>query len=145
MSTTDYRAPTIGLEDQFFTFGKTKGAAKFEFVKEELGKHFATQTWNNGADAARSFETSKEPVYIEPNEPPLPTRFIHNNNTDCTIKTDEDTEYEGKSQQYNMLTNMFAADYREWKYNVKYWKVNKYRMFAILLQHFPKDFTQRLK
>ena len=28
-STTEYRAPTVDLEDQVFTFGKSKDAAKF--------------------------------------------------------------------------------------------------------------------
>ena len=44
--TTEYRAPTVGLEDNVFTIGS---AAKFETVKEELGKHFGTQSWNDGA------------------------------------------------------------------------------------------------
>ena len=47
----EYCAPTVGLEDQVLTFGKAKDASMFEIVKEELGKHFSTQTWNNGADA----------------------------------------------------------------------------------------------
>ena len=41
---TQYRAPTVGLEDKVFTIGSTLDAAKFETVKEELGKHFATQS-----------------------------------------------------------------------------------------------------
>ena len=98
-SMTEYRAPTVGLEDQVFTFVKLKDAAKFEVVKEELGKHFSTQTWNNVSDAARSFAALKEPVYIEPNEPPLPTRLIHNTNMDGTIKTKEDPEYKSKYQR----------------------------------------------
>ena len=114
-------------------------------MKEELGKCFSNQTWNNGADDARAFETSKEPVYIKPNESPLSTRFIHNINTEGTIKTEEDPEHESKYQRYKMLTTMFATDHREWKDNVKHWKANKSHMFAILLQHFPKDLTQRLK
>ena len=28
-STTEYRAPTVGLEHQVFTFGKARDAAKF--------------------------------------------------------------------------------------------------------------------
>ena len=92
MSTTKYHTPTVSLEDQVFTFGKAKYAAKLKVVKEELGKHFSTQTWINGSNAARAFETSKEPFYVEPNEPPLPTWFIHNTNTDGTIKTEEDPE-----------------------------------------------------
>ena len=43
-SATEYREPTVGLEDQVFTIGRTKDAAKFELVKKKLGKHFATQS-----------------------------------------------------------------------------------------------------
>ena len=43
-SATDYREPTVRLEDQVFTIGSTKDTAKFELVKEELGKHFATKS-----------------------------------------------------------------------------------------------------
>ena len=32
-ATTEYRAPTVGLEDQVFTIGSMKDAAKFELVK----------------------------------------------------------------------------------------------------------------
>lgn len=70
--TTEYRAPTIGLEDKVFTIGSTMDAAKFETVKEELGKHFATQSWSDGADAAMAFETLTEPQYDEPDEPDPP-------------------------------------------------------------------------
>ena len=35
--TTEYRAPTVGLEDKVFTIGSTLDAAKFEMVREELG------------------------------------------------------------------------------------------------------------
>ena len=53
---TEYRAPTAGLEDKVFTIGSTLDAAKFETVKEELGKHFATQSWSDGANAVMAFE-----------------------------------------------------------------------------------------
>ena len=66
-------------------------------------------------------------------------------NTDGTINTKEYPEYESKSQRYKMLTTMFATDNREWKDNVEHWKENKSRMFAILIQHCPKDLTQSLK
>ena len=57
------------MEDQVFTIGSTKDAAKFELVKEELGKHFATQSWSDGADAMMAFDTLTEPSYHEPEEP----------------------------------------------------------------------------
>ena len=61
--TTEYRAPTVGLEDKVFTIVSTLDAAKFETVKEELGKHFATQSWSDGDNAAAAFETLTQPVY----------------------------------------------------------------------------------
>ena len=74
--TTEYRAPTVGLEDKVFTIGSALDAAKFETVKEELGKHFATQSWSDGANAVAAFETLTQPVYDEPAEPDIPERYI---------------------------------------------------------------------
>ena len=41
--TNEFQAPTVGLEDKIITMSTTVDAAKFEVVKEELGKYFATQ------------------------------------------------------------------------------------------------------
>ena len=67
--TNAFRAPTVGLENKIFTIGTTADAAKFEVVKEELGKHFATQSWSDEADTVMVFETLTEPSYDEPEEP----------------------------------------------------------------------------
>jgi hypothetical protein len=56
-SEKEYHVPTVGLEDKIFTVGTTADAAKFEMVKEELEKHFTTQPWSDGADAAISHRT----------------------------------------------------------------------------------------
>ena len=74
--TNAFRAPTVGLEDKIFTIGTTADAAKFEVVKEELGKHFATQSWNDGVDAAVAFDTLIEPSYDEPDEPEFPLKMM---------------------------------------------------------------------
>ena len=71
-STNDYRGPIVGLEDLVFTIGKTKDAARFEVVKEELGKHFATQSWSDAVDAAWAFEILEEPIYNKKTKPKLP-------------------------------------------------------------------------
>ena len=94
-SATDYQAPTVGLEDQVFTIGSMKDAAKFELVKEELGKHFATQYWSDGADAAMTFETLTEPMYDEPAEPVIPEWFYNDK-----YKSVEDPEFKSKSLRY---------------------------------------------
>ena len=64
------------MEDKIFTIGTTADTAKFEVVKEELGKHFATQSWSDGADAAMAFESLTEPSYDEPEEPDIPLKMM---------------------------------------------------------------------
>ena len=60
LDTNEFRAPTVGLGDRIFIIGTTADAAKFEVVKEELGKHFATQSWSDGVDATMAFDTLTE-------------------------------------------------------------------------------------
>ena len=154
-ATNEYRAPTAGLEDMVFTIGKTKDADRFEVVKEELGKHFATQSWSDAADAARAFEILVEPVYTDPEEPDLPNRILPEKKvtstdaaglvTETIVPGEVDPEYESKSQRYQMLIGRYARDRDKWESSVKHLKDNKSRMFAILLQHCPKYPMQRLK
>ena len=75
-SEKEHRAPTVGLEDKIFTIGTTADAAKFEMVKEELSKHFATQPWSDRADAIIVLDTLTEPLYLEPREADISTKFI---------------------------------------------------------------------
>ena len=96
--TAEYQAPTVGLEDKVFTIGSALGAAKFETVKEELGKHFATQSWSDGADAAAAFETFTQFVYNEPAEPDIPERYIAAD----AGNSKEDPAYEVKLMRYKM-------------------------------------------
>ena len=100
-SATEYQAPTVGLEDQVFTIVSTEDAAKFELLKEELGKHFTTQSWSDGADAEMAFENLTEPMYDEPAEPVIPERFYNYKD-----KSVEDPEYESKSLGYRMQISM---------------------------------------
>ena len=90
--TTEYRAPTVGLEDKVFTIGSALDAAKFGTVKEELGRHFATQSWSDGGDAAAAFKTLTQPVYNESAEPDIPERYIAAEGG----KSKEDPAYEVK-------------------------------------------------
>ena len=89
--TNEYRAPTIGLKDKIFTISTTADDGKFEVVKEELGKHFATQPWSDGADTTIAFETLTEPSYDEPREPEFPLKMVGGGDN----KT-KDPEYKAK-------------------------------------------------
>ena len=96
--TTEYQVPTVGLEDKVFTIGSALDTAKFETVKEELGKHFAPQSWSDGADAAVAFKTLAQPVYDEPAKPDIPERYIAADGG----KSKEDLAYEVKLMRYKM-------------------------------------------
>ena len=85
-------APTVGLEDKIFTIGTTVDTAKFEVVKEELGKHFATQPWSDGANAVIAIDTLTEPSYHEPKEPEFPLKMMDG----VGDQKLEDPEYEVK-------------------------------------------------
>ena len=132
---TEYRAPTGGLEEKVFTIGSTLDAAKFETVKEELGKHFATQSWSDRADAVMAFEMLVEPQYDEPVQPEPPIR----------VAGEDMMDFEVKLVTYKMAANRFAKAHEEWTKSLKNWKKNCSRMFAIVLQHCPEDLVQRLK
>ena len=86
------------------------------------------------------FETITEPMYNEPAEPVVPERFYSYKD-----KSSEDPEYKSKSLYYRMQLSMYTRNHNEWSKNVKNWKNNHSCMFAIVLQHCPKDLTQRLK
>ena len=61
-------------------------------VKEELGKHFATQSWSDGVDAAIAFDTLTEPSYDEPEEPEFSRKMMDGVDGERV----EDPEYEAK-------------------------------------------------
>ena len=84
------------------------------FVKEELGKHFATQSSSDGSDDVMAFETLTEPMYNEPAEPFIPEQFYNYKD-----KSAEDTEYESKSLRYRMQLSMNTRNHDEWSKNVK--------------------------
>ena len=109
-SEKEYRAPTVGLEDKTFTVGTTADAAKFEMVKEELGKHFTTQPWSDGVNAAMSFETLIEPSYLEPREPDIPIKFIGGKDDVSTVGP----EYEVKLMRYKMQISKYGRELDEW-------------------------------
>ena len=81
-------------------------------MKEELGKHFATESWSDMADAAQACEVPEEPNYDEPTKPELPLHLLKNETLDRVEKDSvEDPEYKSKSQRYRMLINLYSSDH----------------------------------
>ena len=87
-----------------------------------------------------AFETLTEPMYDEPAEPVIPELFYSYKD-----KSVEDPEYKSKSLCYRMQLSMYTRSHDEWSKNVKNQNKNSSGIVAIVLQHFPKDLTQRLK
>eukprot|EP00957_Ditylum_brightwellii_P028299 2137675-Ditylum_brightwellii.AAC.1 len=133
ISEKEYCAPTVRLEDKVFTVGTTADAAKFKIVKEELGKHFATHPWSDGANVAMAFETLTEPTYLEPREPDIPAKFIINADDAST----QDSKYEVKLMCCKMQISKYGCELNKWSKNVKNWKNNCSCMIAVVLQHCP--------
>eukprot|EP00957_Ditylum_brightwellii_P207759 15354420-Ditylum_brightwellii.AAC.1 len=106
ISEKEYHAPIVGLEDKIFTVGTTAHAAKFEIVKEDLGKHFDTQTWSDGADATMAFETLTELTYLEPWEPDIPVKFI----VDVDGVSTQDPECKLKLMLYKMQISKYGHE-----------------------------------
>ena len=118
------QAPTVGLEDRIFTIGTTADAAKFEVVKEELGKHFATQPLSDGANTVMAFETLTEPSYHEPEEPEFPLKMMDGVGDEKV----EDPEYEAKLMRYMILCSKYACRDNECSKFVKNRKNNCSRL-----------------
>ena len=92
------------MEDNIFTIGTTADAAKFEVVKEELGKHFVTQSWSDGVDAVMAFDTLTEPSYDEPEEPEFPQMMMDGVGEKKVV----DPEYEAKLIRYRIHATKYA-------------------------------------
>ena len=65
-STTNYRAPTVGYEDQVFSHGTTKAAAMFTVVLTKLARMVSLQSWAGATIAGQAMEKLEEPKLIEP-------------------------------------------------------------------------------
>ena len=79
-------------------------------VKEELGKHFVTQPWSDGADAVMAFETLTEPSYLETWEPDIHVKCIGGRDDVST----QDPEYEVKLMHYMMQISKYGCELDEW-------------------------------
>ena len=140
--TKEFLAPAVGLEDKVFTVGSTMDAARFEVVKKELDKHFATQPWSDGANVTMALYTLTEPLYNEPEELDIPERFI---TTTVGGESTEDPAYEVTLMRHKMQISKYACSHNEWSKNKKNWKNNHSCMFAIVLQYSPNNLVQWLK
>ena len=69
--TTEFTAPTSGLEDVFFTRGTAKDTAKFENTVSKLARHVGTSPWPQSSAASKAMSTLKTPEF---DEPVVPTR-----------------------------------------------------------------------
>ena len=81
------------------------------------------------------FETLTELHYNKPAESDPPKRG----------KDEDDVNYDVRIFHHKMRTTKYAKAYDEWTKCEKYWKNNRSRMFAIVLQRCPVDLVQRLK
>ena len=66
VSAANYRAPSVGYEDQVFSHGTTKAAATFTVVLTKLARMVSLHSWAGDTIAGRAMEKLEEPTLIEP-------------------------------------------------------------------------------
>ena len=66
-----FTAPTLELEDMFFTWGTAKDAAKFEDTMSKLPRHVGTSPWPQSSVASKAMSILRTPEF---EGPAVPTR-----------------------------------------------------------------------
>ena len=82
-----FTAPTLGLEDVYFTWDTTKDAAKFEDTVSKLARHVGTSPWPQSSVASKAMSTLVIPGFEESTVPPREYWV----DPACTVKTNERT------------------------------------------------------
>ena len=121
-----FKAPTPGLENDYFTTGSAKDAAQFEEVKLKLSRYVGTQSWKGAHVAAQAMELVEveEPVFVKSAQP---------------VKT------EGKDVEFEMDVMEYKDDFVCHSSGKTAWDKNKGRMYHLVLQHCPKELEGKLK
>ena len=68
-TTRKFTAPTLELEDVYFTWGTAKDATKFEDMASQLARHVGTRSWPHSLVAWRGMSTIETPMFEEPERP----------------------------------------------------------------------------
>ena len=116
-----FRAPTVGMEETFFTIGSTRDAAKFEETKLKLSRYIQANWKEGGADIGRALEDLIVPDYEEPMDP---------------------TPEQEASKVFMVK---WEGLYKAYKRNKDQWNENVKKAYALVLMHSHPDLVQRLQ
>ena len=67
--TKTFTAPTSGLEDVYFTWGKVSDAARYTEVVDKLKEYVAVHFRDQATVAARAMEELKAPIFTKKEHP----------------------------------------------------------------------------
>ena len=98
-SSSNFSAPTSGLEKVFFTHGSSTDAAHYEEVKGKIARYVCTQSWKGAAMAGKAIEDMIEPILAKPERPK---------------KTDDDGVRKDEVE-YEMDVEEWKADFKEYR------------------------------
>ena len=68
---SQFKAPTVGLEDVFFDYGAGMRPGDFQGNVKKLAEHMAGALKRLGPLASKSIKTQTAPVFVEPEEPEI--------------------------------------------------------------------------
>ena len=71
-TTTQYKAPTSGLEHIVFKHGERMKPGSFKTMIGSMSEHMASTLKYGGPEASRAIKRAENPIYLEPDEPTAP-------------------------------------------------------------------------
>ena len=150
--TTKFTAPTLGLEDVFFTWGTAKDAAKFEDTVSKLARHVGTSPWPQSSVASKAMSTLRTPEFEEPTVPTReywadPGRTIKTNDRTGPGTRDKfvDNPPVLEDWEHNLEVEEYKAERKVYNEQVVAWKEKKAKCYYLVLLHCPRALEHQLK
>ena len=136
---TDFKAPTTGLTDVFFTAGMNEDAANFIETKKRLARHVGTCNYRGAATASLVIETMEPPIFKTSKRPDEPSL------TDKDGKKISDGAEKLALINYQVVMSDYIDNQKETRIEERDWKENGPKLWNLVLSHCPKTVTLKLE
>ena len=134
-TTEKFTAPTIGLQDWYFTTGTNEDAANFNETKKRLARYVGTCNYRGAAAASLVIETMTNLIFTSTKRPDKPTLK--------TAGGEKVTDAQEKILilDYGVEISNYIEDQKETRIEERDWKENGPKLWNLVLSHCPKTVT----
>ena len=149
-STKKFTAPTLGLEDVFFSCGTAKDAAKFEETVSALARHVGTQPWKHSSLASKAMSSLLKPVIAEPGRPVREywadgTRTTKSNNSTSDANPAVPLEPVKEDWDHTINVDDYKLKRKSFQERKEAWKENWAKCYYLVLSHCLKELEMELR